>query len=116
MQDPRTDVLDIRANIQFTLFAKSGMELTERLRHKAFASMLRQDISYFDDHRNSTGALCTRLSTDASKVQGCTGVQLGTAIKNFASMGVYLCGNCMHLVNLCEKLPVQQPQECIILS
>ena len=63
------------------------MELTIRLRREAFYAMLRQDISYFDDHRNSTGALCTRLSTDASRVQGCTGVRLGTVVKNFSAMG-----------------------------
>lgn len=30
----------------------------------------KQELSYFDDQRNSTGALCVRLSTDASAVQG----------------------------------------------
>jgi len=29
-----------------------------------------QEIAYFDDHTNSTGALTTRLSTEASAVQG----------------------------------------------
>lgn len=73
--------------LQGLLFAKSGMELTVRLRKKAFKSMLRQEIAYFDDHKNSTGALCTRLSSDASRVQGCTGVRLGTVLKNFCSLG-----------------------------
>uniref|UniRef100_F6S2T0 Bile salt export pump n=1 Tax=Ciona intestinalis TaxID=7719 RepID=F6S2T0_CIOIN len=73
-----------------TLFAKSGMELTVRLRMMAFQAMMRQDIAYFDDHKHSTGALCTRLSTDASRVQGCTGVRIGTVIKNFSSLGVAL--------------------------
>ena len=31
--------------------------------------MLRQDISYFDDPKHSTGALTTRLATDASQVK-----------------------------------------------
>ena len=31
---------------------------------------LLQDMSYFDDENNGTGALCSRLSTDASAVQG----------------------------------------------
>ena len=73
--------------LQFTLFAKSGMELTLRLRKEGFQAVMRQDISYFDDDRNSTGAICTRLSTDASRVLGCTGVRLGTILKNFASLG-----------------------------
>uniref|UniRef100_F6S2J4 Bile salt export pump n=1 Tax=Ciona intestinalis TaxID=7719 RepID=F6S2J4_CIOIN len=73
-----------------TLFGKSGMELTVRLRKMAFQAMMRQDIAYFDDHKHSTGALCTRLSTDASRVQGCTGVRIGTIIKNFSTLGVAL--------------------------
>lgn len=32
--------------------------------------MLGQEIGWFDDHRNSPGALTTRLATDASQVQG----------------------------------------------
>ncbi|XP_039267520.2 ATP-dependent translocase ABCB1-like [Styela clava] len=80
----------IAYTMEATLFSKSGMELTTRLRRKAFESMVRQDISYFDDHKHSTGALCSRLATDASRVQGCTGVRLGTMLKNFCSLGVAL--------------------------
>ena len=32
--------------------------------------MLRQEIGWFDDEQNSTGALTTRLASDASRVQG----------------------------------------------
>ena len=32
--------------------------------------MLRQEIAFFDHKKNSTGALTTRLATDASLVQG----------------------------------------------
>ena len=63
------------------------MELTTRLRDKAFASILRQDISFFDDHNNSTGVLCSRLASDAAKVQGCTGGKLGMIMKNFSALG-----------------------------
>ncbi|CAF4035684.1 unnamed protein product, partial [Adineta steineri] len=48
-------------------FGCSGETLTKRLR---------QDILYFDDPNNYTGALCTRLSTEASAVQGATGLLL----------------------------------------
>ncbi|XP_013365568.1 PREDICTED: multidrug resistance protein 3 isoform X1 [Chinchilla lanigera] len=41
-----------------------------RLRSMAFKAMLRQDMSWFDDHKNSTGALSTRLAMDAAQVQG----------------------------------------------
>uniref|UniRef100_H2ZR94 Bile salt export pump n=1 Tax=Ciona savignyi TaxID=51511 RepID=H2ZR94_CIOSA len=71
-------------------FAKSGEELTSRLRAMGFKAMLRQEIGYFDDHFNSTGALTTRLATDASKVQGCTGVRAGSAIQSVFALGVAL--------------------------
>lgn len=51
-------------------FAKSGELLTRRLRKIGFQAMLGQDIGWFDDRRNSPGALTTRLATDASQVQG----------------------------------------------
>uniref|UniRef100_H2ZR90 Bile salt export pump n=1 Tax=Ciona savignyi TaxID=51511 RepID=H2ZR90_CIOSA len=79
------------ANIlQASSFAKSGEELTSRLRAMGFKAMLRQEIGYFDDHFNSTGALTTRLATDASKVQGCTGVRAGSAIQSVFALGVAL--------------------------
>lgn len=51
-------------------FAKSGELLTRRLRKVGFQAMLRQETGWFDDPRNSPGALTTRLATDASMVQG----------------------------------------------
>lgn len=51
-------------------FGKSGELLTRRLRRMGFQAMLKQEIGWFDDPRNSPGALTTRLATDASMVQG----------------------------------------------
>ena len=50
-------------------FGKSGEGLTMRLRKDTFYSLLRQDMAYFDDPKHSTGALTTRLATDASQVK-----------------------------------------------
>lgn len=68
------DLKPITLCLQGVAFARSGEALTLRLRQLAFRTLLRQEMAYFDDHNNSTGALCTRLSTDASGVQG-VGVQ-----------------------------------------
>ena len=68
-------------------FAKSGEELTSRLRLMGFKAMLRQEMGYFDDRWNSTGALTTRLATDAAKMQGATGVRLGTVIQSVLALG-----------------------------
>jgi len=35
-----------------------------------FECMLRQEIGWFDDHRNNPGALSARLATDAAYVKG----------------------------------------------
>uniref|UniRef100_A0A669QCE8 ATP binding cassette subfamily B member 11 n=1 Tax=Phasianus colchicus TaxID=9054 RepID=A0A669QCE8_PHACC len=69
-------------------FAKSGELLTRRLRKIGFQAMLGQDIGWFDDRRNSPGALTTRLATDASQVQGATGSQIGMIVNSFTNIGV----------------------------
>jgi len=50
-------------------FAKSGEELTMRMRKLTFAAILRQEMGYFDSEMNSVGALITRLSSDASAIK-----------------------------------------------
>ncbi|XP_033762430.1 ATP-dependent translocase ABCB1-like isoform X2 [Pecten maximus] len=72
---------------QAYLFGKSGECLTLRIRQMVFRAMLRQDISWFDDHKNSTGALTTRLATDASMVHGAAGARIGGFFQALANMG-----------------------------
>ena len=55
---------------QIVCFGISGEALTARLRSKSFKAMLRQEMGWHDDERNSTGALTTRLASDAGEVQG----------------------------------------------
>uniref|UniRef100_A0A8C6NBD7 Bile salt export pump n=1 Tax=Melopsittacus undulatus TaxID=13146 RepID=A0A8C6NBD7_MELUD len=74
--------------LQGYTFAKSGELLTRRLRKIGFQSMLGQDIGWFDDRKNSPGALTTRLATDASQVQGATGSQIGMIVNSFTNIGV----------------------------
>ena len=64
----------------------SGENLTMRLRKKAFKAMVEQEIGWFDVQRNSTGALCSRLSNDASKVQGATGARIGSMLQGIAGL------------------------------
>ncbi|KAJ3318973.1 GTPase-activating protein [Boothiomyces sp. JEL0866] len=67
--------------LQNALFGFAAELLTERLRKWTFAAILRQDIAFFDDEKNSTGALTSNLSSDAQKVQGASGVTLGTILQ-----------------------------------
>lgn len=69
------------------MFACSGESLTKRLRSRAFRALLRQEIAYFDNPKNNTGALCTRLATEASAVQGASGVRIGITLQNLAALG-----------------------------
>ncbi|CAF2032500.1 unnamed protein product, partial [Rotaria magnacalcarata] len=76
----------------YTAFAISGSKLTHRIRSKAFACLLRQEVAYFDRPENSSGAICTRLSTDALAVQEMTGPRLGVICEaiSFMFFGVLL--------------------------
>lgn len=56
--------------LQSYLFTKAGTKLTQRLRVNTFASFLKQEMGWYDDQKNSVGALCARLSGDAAAVQG----------------------------------------------
>ncbi|XP_050194817.1 ATP-dependent translocase ABCB1 [Myiozetetes cayanensis] len=73
--------------LQGYTFGKSGEILTMRLRFMAFKAMLRQDMGWFDNPKNSTGALTTRLANDASQVKGATGVRLALIAQNIANLG-----------------------------
>ncbi|ETE61509.1 Multidrug resistance protein 1 [Ophiophagus hannah] len=68
-------------------FGRAGEILTMKLRYMGFKAILRQDISWFDNPKNSTGALTTRLANDASEVKGATGARLGMIAQNIANLG-----------------------------
>ncbi|KAL7670927.1 hypothetical protein ACOME3_005842 [Neoechinorhynchus agilis] len=68
-------------------FGVSGENLTNRLRIAIFQLFMGNDISYFDQPEHSVGSLCTMLSSEASSVQGATGVRVGIIISNFFILG-----------------------------
>ncbi|XP_066210393.1 ATP-dependent translocase ABCB1 [Saccopteryx leptura] len=84
-------VLGIISFITFFLqgytFGKAGEILTKRLRYMVFRSILRQDVSWFDDPKNTTGALTTRLANDAGQVKGAIGARLAVIVQNIANLG-----------------------------
>ncbi|XP_027395697.1 multidrug resistance protein 1 isoform X4 [Bos indicus x Bos taurus] len=84
-------ILGIISFITFFLqgftFGKAGEILTRRLRYLVFRSMLRQDVSWFDDPKNTTGALTTRLASDAAQVKGAIGSRLAVITQNIANLG-----------------------------
>jgi len=50
--------------------------LSHYLRYESFKAMLRQDMGWFDDKRNMTGVLTTRLASDATLVYDLTANQV----------------------------------------
>ena len=58
------------------IFGMSGENLTKRLRQKSFQQYITMQIGFFDRAENSTGAMTSRLASDASKVQGASTMRL----------------------------------------
>lgn len=77
----------INFSTQGMAFAFSSERLICRARSKAFRSMLRQDITFFDREENSTGALTSFLSTETKHLSGISGVTLGTILMTSTTLG-----------------------------
>ncbi|CAG8692745.1 339_t:CDS:2, partial [Racocetra fulgida] len=67
---------------QLSMFMLSGERLTKRLRRLTFEALLNQEIAYFDDEKNGTGVLTSKLAVDATKVKGLSGGLMGTVLQN----------------------------------
>ncbi|CAK4514418.1 unnamed protein product [Aphanomyces euteiches] len=72
-------------NHQFAIVCE---RLTTRIRGLCFRSMLRQDIGWFDDSKNSSGALTTRLATDSAAIRSMTAETLNAVLINVATLSV----------------------------
>jgi ATP-binding cassette subfamily B (MDR/TAP) protein 1 len=66
--------------VQGVAFAYCAEKLVHRVRDRAFRTMLRQDIAFFDKEENTTGALTSFLSTETTHLAGMSGVTLGTLL------------------------------------
>ncbi|KIV91662.1 hypothetical protein PV10_06176 [Exophiala mesophila] len=66
--------------VQGIAFAYCSESLVQRARDGAFRRFLRQDISFFDEDKNSTGALTSFLSTEATHLSAISGATLGTLL------------------------------------
>ncbi|CAD5212275.1 unnamed protein product [Bursaphelenchus okinawaensis] len=71
------------------LLGQVGEQLTMRLRIEVFKNILRQDGTYFDDVRHSTGKLTARLASDAPNVQAAIDQRLAEVLQGLVSL---VCG------------------------
>ncbi|CAF3824275.1 unnamed protein product [Rotaria magnacalcarata] len=52
--------------LQYTVIAIAGLQLTQRIRSKAFGCLFRQEVAYFDRSEKTSGAISVHLSSDAA--------------------------------------------------
>jgi ATP-binding cassette subfamily B (MDR/TAP) protein 1 len=86
--------------VQGVAFAFCSERLIHRVRDRAFRTMLRQDIEFFDKEENTSGALTSFLSTETTHVAGLSGVTLGTLLNVITT----LVGACALSIAIAWKL------------
>ncbi|KAJ2718505.1 hypothetical protein GGI07_005726 [Coemansia sp. Benny D115] len=67
-------------------FVRAGEKITFRVRYDVFRAMMRQDAEYFDRKENGTGALTSRLATEAADVNKAIGESFPAFIAGAASI------------------------------
>ncbi|XP_027338176.1 ABC transporter B family member 9-like [Abrus precatorius] len=72
--------------VQNYFFGIAGGKLIEKIRSLTFAKVVHQEISWFDDPANSSGAVGARLSTDASTVKSLVGDTLALIVQNISTI------------------------------
>lgn len=72
--------------IKSYLFAIAGTNLVKRIRSMCFEKVVHMEVSWFDNPENSSGAIGTRLSTDATAVRGLVGDYLSMVVQNTSSI------------------------------
>eukprot|EP00811_Abedinium_folium_P003009 NODE_1276_length_2538_cov_7.414766.p1 GENE.NODE_1276_length_2538_cov_7.414766~~NODE_1276_length_2538_cov_7.414766.p1 ORF type:complete len:686 (-),score=207.51 NODE_1276_length_2538_cov_7.414766:202-2259(-) len=79
--------------VRSTLYTLAGERVVCRLRKRVFASLLRQEIAFFD--QQASGALISRLTSDMSTLQVAATSALSTALRGavqlLLSIGILFC-------------------------
>ncbi|CAL4962977.1 unnamed protein product [Urochloa decumbens] len=71
---------------EYSLFAIAGGKLIERIRNLSFQRIVHQEVSWFDNALNSSGAIGTKLSVDALNVRRLAGDNLALIVQFIASL------------------------------
>ncbi|XP_006644533.3 ABC transporter B family member 4-like isoform X1 [Oryza brachyantha] len=71
---------------EYFLFGIAGGKLIERVRTLSFQSIMHQEVAWFDNPSNSSGALGTRLSVDALNIRRLVGDNLALIVQAVASL------------------------------
>ncbi len=68
------------------VFAYTAERLIHRARDRAFRTMMRQDVAYFDRDENTAGSLTSFLSTETTHLASLSGVTLGTILTSVVTL------------------------------
>eukprot|EP00253_Pinus_taeda_P001520 PITA_01520 len=71
---------------QMYCFAVAGGRLVQRIRSLTFNKVVYQEIGWFDNSENSSGAISARLSTDAATVRSMVGDALSLVVQNISTI------------------------------
>ncbi|CAM0882242.1 unnamed protein product [Alopecurus aequalis] len=71
----------VSIQLEFFLFGMAGGKLIERVRALAFQSIMHQEVAWFDDPSNSSGALGARLFIDALNIRRLVGDNLAILVQ-----------------------------------
>ncbi|GJN17981.1 hypothetical protein PR202_gb05092 [Eleusine coracana subsp. coracana] len=72
--------------VEYFLFGIAGGKLIERIRALSFRSIVHQEVAWFDDPSNSSGALGAKLSVDALNVRRLVGDNLALLVQIIATL------------------------------
>ncbi|CAO2038517.1 unnamed protein product [Urochloa humidicola] len=72
--------------VQYSMFYMAGGKLIERIRALSFTQVVYQEIGWFDDPLNSSGAIGSRLSTDAASIRSIAGDVLALIVQNISTV------------------------------
>ncbi|KAF9977123.1 Multidrug resistance protein 1 [Actinomortierella ambigua] len=70
--------------ISVSIFELIGERMSRRMRLLSFSSIMSQEMGFFDDEAHSTGALTSRLATDAFQMHDLVGLILRTSCSTTA--------------------------------
>ncbi|KAJ3573412.1 hypothetical protein NP233_g2453 [Leucocoprinus birnbaumii] len=76
----------VTMGFQNYFFSTAAATLTLRLRKLSFRAVMRQDVEFFDNEKNTSGVLTARINGDPKKVNGLAGTTLGTIIQGIATI------------------------------
>uniref|UniRef100_A0A7N0REW6 ABC transporter B family member 9 n=1 Tax=Kalanchoe fedtschenkoi TaxID=63787 RepID=A0A7N0REW6_KALFE len=76
----------VAAPLQNYFFGVAGGKLIQRIRSLCFKKIVHQEISWFDEPANSSGAVGARLSTDAAAIKSIVGDALALIVQNITTI------------------------------